>query len=91
MIQLNPPIPMTHIEKGNGYAIALIDLSQEHDLLWVIAIDGTGEIWTAMNRHVRMQKNITLGRKLEGKESKKKGRTKEYDELALLLDNNLGI
>ncbi len=64
ILQLNPPIPMTHVEKGDGYAIALIDYSQEHDLMWVIAIDDTGEIWTAMNRYVRMQKNITLDRRL---------------------------
>ena len=62
IVQLNPPIPMRHIEKGDGYAIAMIDYSQEHDILWVIAIDETGEIWTAMNRNVRMQKNITLNR-----------------------------
>ena len=67
LIQLNPPIPMTHVQKGDGYAIAMIDYSQEFDIMWVIAIDSTGEIWTAMNRNVRMQKNITLGRLCEHK------------------------
>lgn len=62
MIQLNPPIPMHVLGKGDGYALALQDLSQEHDMLWIVAIDETGEIWTASNRNVRMQKNITLGR-----------------------------
>lgn len=61
IIQLNPPIPMT-CPKGQGYAIALIDYSQEHDLLWVIAITETREIWTVANPEVRISKNITLGR-----------------------------
>jgi len=59
--QLNPTIPMS-CPKGNGYAIAVIDYSQEHNLHWVIAIDTTGEIWTYANPEVRMQKNISLGR-----------------------------
>jgi hypothetical protein len=62
ILQLNPPIPMTHLDKGDGYAIALIDYSQEHDIMFVIAITDTGEIWTTSNRNVRMQKNITLER-----------------------------
>lgn len=64
ILQLNPPIPMS-CPKGNGYAIALIDYSQEHHLHWVIAIDATCEIWTYSNPEVRMQKNITLGRNYE--------------------------
>lgn len=61
ILQLNPPIPVT-CPKGKGYALFLIDYSQEHDLHFVIAIDDTGEIWTFANREIRMQKNITLGR-----------------------------
>lgn len=61
LIQLNPMIPMS-TPKGNGYAIAMIDYSQEHNISWVIAIDSTGEIWTYSNPEVRMQKNITMGR-----------------------------
>jgi hypothetical protein len=61
ILQLNPTIPMT-CSKGHGYAIALIDYSQEHHLHWVIAIDSTGEIWTLPNTDVRMQKNISMGR-----------------------------
>lgn len=64
ILQLNPAIPMI-CPKGNGYAIALIDYSQEHHLLWVIAIDETGEIWTYANHEVRMQKNLSLGRDLK--------------------------
>lgn len=62
IIQLNPAIPMHVIDKGHGYAIAMIDYSQEHDLLWVVAINETGEIWTVPNQKVRMLKNITMER-----------------------------
>lgn len=64
LIQLNPTIPMS-TPKGNGYAIAMIDYSQEHNISWVVAIDSTGEIWTYPNPLVRMQKNITMGRVYE--------------------------
>jgi len=62
ILQLNPTIPMHVIGKGDGHAIAIIDYSQEHHLLWVVAINETGEIWTVENPSVRLLKNITLGR-----------------------------
>lgn len=61
ILQLNPTIPMS-CPRGDGYAIALIDYSQEHSLYWIIAITETGEIWTYPNERVRMLMNITLGR-----------------------------
>lgn len=61
--QLNPPIPMHVIGKGDGFALALIDYSQEHHLVWVVAITETGEIWSAPNPIVRMQSNWSLERK----------------------------
>lgn len=60
--QLEPPIPMTVLDKGNGYAVAVIDYGQEFDLLWVIAMDESGEIWCAPNPKVRMQSNWSMGR-----------------------------
>jgi hypothetical protein len=60
--QLDPPIPLHVLDKGDGYAIGVIDYGQEHDLIWVTAIDATGEIWSAPNPGVRMQKNWTMGR-----------------------------
>jgi len=62
ILQLNPPIPMQVLGKGDGYAIAMIDYSQEHHILWVVAMTDTGEIWTVQNPEVRMLKNITMGR-----------------------------
>lgn len=58
--QLNPMIPMK-CPKGDGFAIAMIDYSQEHDIIYVIALDN-GEIWSYPNREVRMLKNVTMGR-----------------------------
>ena len=62
MLQLDPTIPIYRISDGmKGFAFVLIDYSQEHDLLFVCAMDN-GEIWTLSNRDIRMQQNITLGR-----------------------------
>ncbi len=61
-VQLAPPLPLHVIGKGDGYAIAVIDYSQEHNLIWVTAISDTGEIWCAPNSQVRMTANWTMGR-----------------------------
>jgi hypothetical protein len=60
--QLNPPIPLKVIGKGDGYAIAVIDYGQEHNLIWVTAMNETGEIWCAPNPLVRLAGNWTMGR-----------------------------
>lgn len=60
--QLEPPIPVHVLDKGAGFAIAVIDYGQEHNLIWVTAINDTGEIWCAPNPRVRMQANWTMGR-----------------------------
>jgi hypothetical protein len=61
MLQLDPPIPVITI-KGKGMAHVIIDYSQEHDLMWVVFQDDTGECWTWRNADVRGQGNATLGR-----------------------------
>ena len=60
--QLASPVPLHVLGKGDGYAIGVIDYGQEHNLIWVTAIDATGEIWCAPNPKVRMQPNWTMGR-----------------------------
>jgi hypothetical protein len=60
--QLNPPLPLHVIGKGDGYAVGVIDYGQEHNMIWVTAINGTGEIWCAPNPIVRMTTNWTMGR-----------------------------
>jgi len=66
ILQLDPQIPMS-CPKGEGYALAMIDYSQDHDILWVIAINETGEIWTFPNHKIRALKNISMGRIVENK------------------------
>jgi hypothetical protein len=63
MLQLNPTIPIIrNIDNMKGYAIIVIDYSQEHDLLFTCAMDN-GEIWTYSNKNIKIQNNISLNRK----------------------------
>ena len=62
MLQLDPTIPMM-TPKGSGYALFVVDYSQEHHLMWVVALDDGGEIWMFENPDVRVQSNFTLGRR----------------------------
>jgi hypothetical protein len=62
MLQLNPPIPVEVIGKGKGYAVAWLDYSQEHDLLWGCFMDDTREFWIVPNRLIRAQINWSMGR-----------------------------
>ena len=60
--QLASPIPVLVLEKGSGLAFAVIDYGPEHNLIWVTALDDSGEIWCAPNPKVRFQANWTMGR-----------------------------
>lgn len=60
--QLDPPLPVYVLDRGPGFAFAVIDYGQEHNLIWVTALDAGGEIWCAPNPQVRMQANWTMGR-----------------------------
>jgi hypothetical protein len=62
MLQLDPTIPIIRISDGmSGFALLVIDYSQEHDLLFTCAMKN-GEIWTLSNKEIKMQDNISLGR-----------------------------
>lgn len=65
ILQLNPPIPLDTV-KGPGYAILVIDYSQEHDLIWSVVLNASGEIWCIPNHQVRGPKNWSLGRTSNG-------------------------
>lgn len=67
--QLNPTLPVTVESKGDGYALAVIDYGPEHHLIWVVAINETGEVWCAANPSVRMQSNWTMGRQKQSADS----------------------
>jgi hypothetical protein len=40
----------------------VIDYGEEHNLIWVVALDASGEIWCSPNPKVRMRANWTMGR-----------------------------
>jgi hypothetical protein len=61
IVQLNPTIPLI-TPKGKGFAHLVIDYSQEHDLMWVVFINESGECWTFKNSEVRIVDNLSLGR-----------------------------
>ena len=61
--QLAPHLPLD-TAKGRGYAVGVIDYGMEHSLLWVVALDETGEVWCIPNSEVRMQANWSAGRRL---------------------------
>ena len=62
ILQLDPTIPLS-APKGNGFAHLVIDMGQEHHLLWVVFIDDTNECWTFPNPEIRIQSNFTMGRR----------------------------
>lgn len=65
MLQLSPMIPIVRDSDGmKGYAMLVIDYSQEHDLLFTCAMDD-GEIWTLSNKDIRIVNNVTLNRNYE--------------------------
>lgn len=62
LTQLDPPIPVDVLDRGRGYALAVIDYGLDHRLIWVVAIAETCEIWCAPNPKVRIAPNWTAGR-----------------------------
>lgn len=64
--QLNPTIPVyIKSKEKTGYALAVIDYSQEHDLIWIVALDESGEMWCVPNADIRAVKNYSIGRNFE--------------------------
>ena len=62
MLQLNPTIPVYSTEhKMEGYALLVQDYSQEHNTLFLVALNN-GELWWIPQNKIRMQKNISLSR-----------------------------
>lgn len=59
--RIDPPIPL-NTPKGEGLAHFLQDYGLETDLVWVVFINDTGEIWAFRNPEVRATKNITWNR-----------------------------
>lgn len=60
ILQLDPVIPL-QTPKGHGYANFLVDRGMDFDNEWIVFLDN-GEIWSFLNKDVRLVKNITFGR-----------------------------
>lgn len=67
ILQLNPPIPLTHLIKGDFLAHFIHDPGIENEIMFTGFLDN-GEIWTFRNRDLRAQKNITIGRTFKEKD-----------------------
>lgn len=64
MLQLNPTIPVYSLEhKQEGYALVILDYSQEHNTLFLVGLDN-GEVWWIKQSQLRLCKNISLDRTL---------------------------
>lgn len=63
ILQLSPVLEVD-TPKGRGHAEFLIDYGPEADLLWVVVMRDTGEIWTLRNADLRATANVSIGRKL---------------------------
>lgn len=61
--QLNPTIEVIVTSKGNaeGVALAWIDYSTEHDIMWLVSIRETGECWTVPTWEIRLHRNWSFG------------------------------
>ncbi len=66
MLQLNPPIPVYVIDQGAGFAYGWFDISQDHDTLWLVCFNKTGEWWQVPQSKIRGVENRSLGRGSQG-------------------------
>lgn len=62
MLQLNPSLPVYVVGRGTGECLGWFDYGKEDHLLWLVAMDDTGECWLVPNPQVRMCYNPSLGR-----------------------------
>ena len=67
MLQLKPSIPVLVVGKGEGEAIAWFDYSKEDHLMWLVAMDNTGEVWLVPNPKIRLLENYSVGRTVKKK------------------------
>jgi hypothetical protein len=71
LIQLNPSIPVHIIGKGSGEAIGWLDYSKEDHLMWIVALDSDGSVWTVPNPDIRLLNNYSIGRQYSVDNEKK--------------------
>lgn len=62
--RLDPPIPLD-TSRGPGFAHFLIDYGTEYDLLWQVFLKASGESWCISNRDVRLDRNWSMGIRMD--------------------------
>ena len=60
-----------HTPKGDGIALFMIDYGAEDDILWMVGINETGEIWCVPNYEVRLMANWSYRRTTPEKPKKR--------------------
>lgn len=59
--RIDPPLPFI-TPKGKGLAHFVIDYGIEHNLIWIVFMNETGECWCFQNDQIRMDINLTFNR-----------------------------
>lgn len=67
MLQLNPMIPFETPDGKAFTAFAIIDYSQEHEVLFLGWYEESREVWVVSQRNLRAATNTTMGRLPKGK------------------------
>lgn len=62
IVQLNPYLQVKVVSKANQEATALflIDYSPQDDLMFVVSMNETGEIWVVPSYNLRLHNNWTF-------------------------------
>lgn len=63
IVQLNPSIPVHVVGKGSGEAVGWMDYGKEDHLIWIVAMDESGEVWCVPNPEIRFMPNFSIGRR----------------------------
>ena len=64
MIELREPL-WFDTPKGKALAKFVIDPGDQSNLQWVTFLKETGECWTFDNKDVRLEKNVTMGIRID--------------------------
>lgn len=61
MTRIDPPLPV-ETPKGEGLAHFVVDYGLEHNLMWVVFLNDSGECWSFQNPLIRICKNFSWDR-----------------------------
>lgn len=65
MLQLHPTIPVYSLDhEQEGYALVILDYSQEHNSLFLVGLDN-GEMWWIKQSRLRLCSNYSMDRNIK--------------------------